>query len=273
MRTGGSGAKATFHKLTLSFQQRIHDVLLPDKAVDVRFSRRASLNFNTKEFNDEDVQAWVDAVIGNIQSGGRLTAPPLRIKIPKWTIPGVSSEEKGMRTVTYHFSGVQFRQPVVGNLLGEDISYNTTQSGKLGAKGGALTAHYNGHGDTELRDESAVKVFVERCLDMVDLITDASKQTLPVSRLIRPRDQNSERKARRMGMSADGRQFMNEQNSDAANDLIKRVGEYPDLKDDAEGKENMEAADNVVEEQLVDGETESRFEDSIAESEDNARTL
>ncbi len=273
MRSGGSGAKATFHKLTLSFQQRIHDVLLPDKAVDVRFSRRASLNFNTKEFDNEDVQAWVDAVIGNIQSGGRLTAPPLRIKIPKWTIPGFSSEEKGMRTVTYHFSGIQFRQPVVGNLFGEDISYNTIQSGKLGAKGGALTAHYNGHGDKELRDESAVKAFVERCFDMVDLITDASKQTLPVSRVIRPRDLNSERKTRRMGMPVDGCQSVNERSSAAANDLIERVGEYPDSKQDAEGKENMEAADDMVQEQLVDGEMESRSEDSIAESEDNARTL
>ncbi|KAH6875659.1 mitochondrial inner-membrane-bound regulator-domain-containing protein [Alternaria rosae] len=272
MRTGRSGAKATLRKLALSFDQRIHDVLLPDKAVDIRFQRRANLSFNVKDHNDENVQAWVDAVTENIESGGRLTAPPLRIKIPKWTIPGFSSEEKGMRTVTYHFSGIQFRQPVIGDLFGVAISYNTVQSGKLGAKGGALTAHYSGHGDTELRDESAMKAFVERCFDMADLITDASKQTLPASRIIRPRDMNSERKAKRMELSGERPQAMDEQSIEPANDLVERVGEYPDIKGDIEAKENAEAADDVVEEQPVEGEMESRSDDSVAES-DNVRTL
>ncbi|KAI4932527.1 hypothetical protein J4E85_002925 [Alternaria conjuncta] len=273
MRTGRSGARATFRKLALSFDHRIHDVLLPDKAVDVRFQRRANLSFNNRDYNDENVQAWVDAVTENIESGGRLTAPPLRIQIPKWTIPGFPSEETGMRTVTYHFSGIQFRQPVIGNLFGVAVSYNTVQSGKLGAKGGALTAHYSGHGDTELRDESAMKAFVERCFKMADLITDASKQTLPPSRVVRPRDMNSGRKAKRMGLSGDRAQAVDEQSIEPPNDLVERVGEYPDVKDDVEAKENAAAVEDVVEEQPVDGNMESRSDDLVTESEDNVRTL
>ncbi|KAI4714665.1 hypothetical protein J4E89_000346 [Alternaria sp. Ai002NY15] len=273
MRTGRSGARATFRKLALSFDHRIHDVLLPDKAVDVRFQRRANLSFNNRDHNDENVQAWVDAVTDNIESGGRLTAPPLRIQIPKWTIPGFPSEEKGMRTVTYHFSGIQFRQPVIGNLFGVGVSYNTVQSGKLGAKGGALTAHYSGHGDTELRDESAMKAFVERCFKMADLITDASKQTLPPSRVVRPRDMNSGRKAKRMGLSGDRAQAVDEQSIEPPNNLVERVGEYPDVKDDVEAKENAVAVEDVVEEQPVDGNMESRSDDLVTESEDNVRTL
>jgi hypothetical protein len=267
MRTGRSGARATLHKLTLSFQQRIHDVLLPDKASDVRFYRRASLHFNVKDHNDEDVQTWADAVIENIESGGRLTAPPLRIKIPKWTIPGFSSEEKGMCNVTYYFSGIQFRQSVAGNLFGEDISYSTVQSGKLGAKGGALTAHYTGHGDTELRDESTVKAFVERCFSMVDLITDASTQTLPVSRQLRPRYENSERKTKRMDTSASEIQAADEENVEPANDLLERVWQYPDQKDDVKAEENTEVDEKVVEEeQPIDEEKESRSDDPPAET-------
>jgi hypothetical protein len=267
MRTGRSGARATLHKLTLSFQQRIHDVLLPDKASDVRFYRRASLHFNVKDHNDEDVQTWADAVIENIESGGRLTAPPLRIKIPKWTIPGFSSEEKGMCNVTYYFSGIQFRQSVAGNLFGEDISYSTVQSGKLGAKGGALTAHYTGHGDTELRDESTVKAFIERCFSMVDLITDASTQTLPVSRQLRPRYENSERKTKRMDTSASEIQAADEENVEPANDLLERVGQYPDQKDDVKAEENTEVDEKVVEEeQPIDEEKESRSDDPPAET-------
>jgi hypothetical protein len=256
--------------MTLSFQQHVHDVLLPDRASDVRFYRRASLHFNVKDHNDEDVQTWADAVIENIESGGRLTAPPLRIKIPKWTIPGFSSEEKGMCNVTYYFSGIQFRQSVAGNLFGEDISYSTVQSGKLGAKGGALTAHYTGHGDTELRDESTVKAFVERCFSMVDLITDASTQTLPVSRQLRPRYENSERKTKRMDMSASEIQAADEENVEPANDLLERVGQYPDQKDDVKAEENTKVDEKVVEEeQPIDEEKESRSDDPPAETQDN----
>jgi hypothetical protein len=190
MRTGRKGQTATMHKLTLGFQSRMHDVLLPDKAVDMRFFRSGRLRYNHSHQGsrkDANVQEWIDAVIANIESGGRLTAPSLRLEIPKWTIPGFPADAKGMRTVIYHFSGVQFRQSVSGDLLGESISYSTVQSGKLGAKGGSLTAHYNGHGDMQLQDEASIKAFVEMCFKMVDMITDASAQTLPVSRQMRPR--------------------------------------------------------------------------------------
>jgi hypothetical protein len=274
MHTGRSGAKATLHKLTLSFQQRIHDVLLPDKASDVRFYRRGSLHFNVKHHNDENVQAWVDAVIKNIESGGRLTAPPLHLKIPKWTIPGCSSEEKEMCDARYHFSGIQFRQSVAGNLFGEDISYSTVQSGKLGAKGGALTAHYTGHGDVEVRDESTVKAFVERCFDMADLITDASTQTLPVSRQLRPRYEKSDRKTKRMAMSASELVAANEEKVEPANDLLERVGQYPDQKDDSKAKEGVQADGNtVVEEHPPHEEVESRIDDPPADRKNEDRTV
>lgn len=273
MRTGRSGARATLHKMTLSFQQRIHDVLLPDRASDVRFYRRGSLHFSVKDHNDEDVQAWVDAVVENIESGGRLTAPPLRIEIPEWTIPGVSSEEKGTRNVTYHFSGVQFRQSVTGNLFGEDISYSTVQSGKFGAKGGVLTAHYNGHGDRELRNEVTVKAFVENCLDMVDLITDGSMQTLPVSRQLRPRYGNSERKAKRSEMSASETQAAHE-NVELANGVLEPFGQHPHRKDDIKVEEDMEADAKVVEGQPADVKQESRSDDPCVERQnDTTRTL
>jgi hypothetical protein len=104
-----------------------------------------------------------------------------------------------MRTVTYHFSGIQFKQSVSGDLLGESISYSTVQSGKVGAKGGALTAHYQGHGDTGLQDQVAIQAFVERCFKMVGMVTEAGRQMAPVMRLARPRHEGGQRKTRRMG--------------------------------------------------------------------------
>jgi hypothetical protein len=211
MRTGRNGQAASIHKISLGFQSHIHDVLLPDKTADVRFYRTGRLRYRANH-KDQNIREWTDAVIANIESGGRLTAPPLKMDIPKWTIPGFPADAKGARTIIYHFSGVQFRQSVTGDLLGEAISYSTVQSGKLGAKGGALTAHYNGYGDTQLQDEVAIKAFVETAFKMVDIITDASTQTQPISRQIRPRDENSQRKNKRM-VDAHG--------------MFDRVAEYP----------------------------------------------
>ncbi|RMZ66435.1 respiratory complex assembly rmp1 [Pyrenophora seminiperda CCB06] len=194
--SGYKGAKPIFRKLTLSFQDRIHDVLLPNKAIDVRFARRGSLTLR-KDHNDKNVQEWVEAVLANIQGGGRLTAPPLSLEIPESVIPGLPTDSQNLRLVNYDFSGIQFRQSVTGNLFGESISYSAVQAGRFGAKFAALTAHYDGHGDTQLRDEVAVKAFVKRSFEIVDLVNGASMQTLPVARQWRPRDENSARRMRR----------------------------------------------------------------------------
>jgi hypothetical protein len=233
MRT--EGKTASMHKLTLGFRSRIHDILLPDKAADLRFFRSARLRYKPNH-KDLNIREWTEAVTANIESGERLTAPPLRLEIPKWTIPGFPADAKGMRSVTYHFSGVQFRQSVSGDLLGENISLSTVQSGKLGGKGSALTAHYQGHGDTTLQDEVGITAFVERCFKMVDLVTEASSMTLPVSRQMRPRYEGGMRKTKKMG---DGH---------GTND---RVVYYPAQNDtlDEDGEVESKAQASVPEEQ------------------------
>jgi hypothetical protein len=254
MRTGIHGSKPTMHKLSLGFQHRIHDVLLPDKAADIRFFRYGRLRL-AKNHRDKNVQEWAETVFQNIQSGGRLTAPPLRIDIPKWTIPGFPADAKGTRSVIYNFSGIQYRQTVVGDLLGTGISYSTVQAGKLGARGGALTAHYNSQDDPLLRDEITVKSFVKRCFIMVDKITDASTQTQPITRVIAPRRESSSRRMRRRDMEDE-----HAGNSMGMKYLSERVGTYPEVSAGLEEKEKetgdvVQAQDNevpVTGEQLVD---------------------
>ncbi|KAF1829022.1 hypothetical protein BDW02DRAFT_574375 [Decorospora gaudefroyi] len=200
MRTGRKGAKPTMDKLNLSFDHRMHDVLLPDEAADLRFFRRGTLSLRNAAKN-ANVQQWTAAVIENIESGGRLTAPPLTIKIPKWTISGNAQTEKGTLEVTYNFSGIQFQQSISGTLFDNPVSYSTIQSGNFGAKGGTLTAHYSANEDTHLTDKTQLEQFVNKCLAMVDLVTCKSSQTVPVSKQLRPRIEDSERRLRRLGMS------------------------------------------------------------------------
>ncbi|KAH6633560.1 mitochondrial inner-membrane-bound regulator-domain-containing protein [Boeremia exigua] len=195
VRTGRNGNRPSIHKLSLGFKERIHDVLLPDQAADIRFFRYGRLRFSSRSHHDKHVDTWFGAVRQNIESGGRLTAPSIIIEIPKWTIPGFPTDAIGMLPVKYLFSGIQFRQSVTGRLLGTQVSYSTVQSGKLGAKGGVLSAYTVKQNDEDV--EAHIRDFATKCVQMVDYITQASAQTQPLRQTVLPRNDHSARKQRR----------------------------------------------------------------------------
>lgn len=198
VRTGRDGNKPTIHKLSLGFHQRIHDVLLPDQATDIRFFRYGRLRFSSKSHHDSNVESWLEAVCRNIESGGRLSAPSLTIDIPTWTIPGFPSDAIGMLPVKYLFSGIQFRQSVTGTLLDTQVSYSTIQSGKLGAKGGSLSAYSEAL--ESAKAESQIRDFASKCVQMVDYITQAGSRTQPPRQAVLPRNEHSARKQRRVAL-------------------------------------------------------------------------
>ena|SRR5690242_2673036 len=198
VRTGRDGNKPTIHKLSLGFHQRIHDVLLPDQVIDIRFFRYGRLRFSSKSHHDRNVESWLEAVCRNIESGGRLSAPSLTIDIPTWTIPGFPSDAIGMLPVKYLFSGIQFRQSVTGTLLDTQVSYSTIQSGKLGAKGGSLSAYSEAL--ESAKAESQIHDFASRCVQMVDYITQAGARTQPPRQAVLPRNAHSARKQRRVAL-------------------------------------------------------------------------
>lgn len=204
VRASRHGGKANIHKISLGFQEHMHDVLLPDKASDIRFHRYGRLRFD-KRADDKNIAEWTDAVRANIESGGRLTAPSLCIQVPNWLLSGHDSDAKGTRNVTYLFSGIQFRQTVTGSFMGTPISYSTVQAGKLGAKGGILTSYYDSESkDTSLRDETEIKAWVRKCLHIADSITEAGSKTVPVNKVLNPRREDSERKLRRAMIEEEG---------------------------------------------------------------------
>ncbi|KAF9690835.1 hypothetical protein EKO04_011134 [Ascochyta lentis] len=199
VRTGRDGIRPTIHKLSLGFHERIHDVLLPDQAADIRFYRYGRLRFSSKSHHDKNVEEWSEAVRQNIESGERLSAPSLVIDIPKWTIPGFPSDATGMLPIKYLFSGIQFRQSVTGRLLDTQISYSTMQSGKLGARGGTLSAYSPNLTDDQY--EVQIREFATKCVQMVDYITQAGAQTQPPRQIRLPRNDYSARKQRRAAFS------------------------------------------------------------------------
>ncbi|EMD60659.1 hypothetical protein COCSADRAFT_150811 [Bipolaris sorokiniana ND90Pr] len=245
MGTDRHGAKAYFRRVSMRFWQHMHTVSLPNKAADLQFYQYGSLRM-TKDHNDANLDKWITAAAKSISSGGRITAPPLSIDVPRWTIPGCSSDEKGMAQIKYHFSGVEFRQAVSGSLLGQKIAFSANQSSKLNAKGGELMAYYDDHSDIQLRDETTVKAFVKRCYDIADLITNASAQTSPVSRQVRPRYPESARKMRRSGILGEASNAVDDIGEEMIKkDLQERIAEYPSAPEDTVIGETSQAKDEV----------------------------
>lgn len=253
VRTGRDGNRPTIHKLSLGFQERVHDVLLPDQAADIRFHRYGRLRFSSKSHHDKSVEEWSEAVRQNIESGGRLSAPSLTIDIPKWTIPGFPSDTTGMLPVKYLFSGIQFRQSVTGRLLDTQISYSTVQSGKLGAKGGALSAYSEKLKGNEV--ETQIRDFATKCVQLVDYISQAGAQTQPLRQVVLPRNEHSARKQRRATLQAGG--------SEALNQVSGALGQDEALQPDSvDGIENVQGSGDL---ETYDG-TEASLDDQIADA-------
>lgn len=204
----GRYGKPSLRRVSIGFNKQCHDVLLPGKAVDIRFNRQDKLRLN-KPSEDKNIKEFADAVCVNIESGERLTAPPsLQLDIPKWTLPGFDSNATGTRTVTYLFAGIRFRHSVAASFMDTNVAYSTVNSGKFGRRGGALTAYYNhdaGYGNEQRETEpqtshdEKLKRFIQNCFGIADRITEATAQTQTISKLLRPRSEMSARKLRRQG--------------------------------------------------------------------------
>lgn len=253
VRTGRDGNRPTIHKLSIGFHERVHDVLLPDQAADIRFHRYGRLRFSSKSHHDKNVEEWSEAVRQNIESGGRLSAPSLTLDIPKWTIPGFPSDATGMLPIKYLFSGIQFRQSVTGRLLDTQISYSTVQSGKLGARRGVLSA-YSPKLSADAYD-SQMREFAANCVTLVDYISQAGAQTTPARQTRLPRNDHSARKQRRAAL-------------DARSDVGGRIDELDELADtsqDAAGEANLVNQPNQPDDA-------SEFDDARAVDEPNEAT-
>jgi hypothetical protein len=193
------GSKPTLVSIAYKIEESFYDVLLPDRAVDVRFRVSQELVYaNTDVMRQEtNIRDFIDAVVANIESGERLTAPfKLTVSVPKFAIPGYDATATGNRSLEYFFTGIRYRQTVSTTYQDQPVSYSTTRAGKLGKKGGTLSTSYHFK-----KDSKPLKNFVTTTFKIADLLTDASGNAKAMSKTVRPRDQTSVRRQKRRGMA------------------------------------------------------------------------
>lgn len=196
MHMGSAGVKPYLGSLTITFQQSTHYILLPDKAVDIRFCSSAQLTL-PEAYKVENVKDWIADVLDNLESGDRLTAPDLKLRIPQWTVQGFSFSTERFSQVHFRVKNIQLVQDVSAAMLDTRMTYNSIQGGKFGANNGVLSAHYNSEPDRRLTDEKALAAFVRKGLDIADVITSFGAQTVPLMKAMNPRAVSSARKLMR----------------------------------------------------------------------------
>ncbi|KAJ4304846.1 hypothetical protein N0V90_000374 [Kalmusia sp. IMI 367209] len=165
-------------KVTLGFDNASHQVLLPEKAVDLHFETSKGLHMYDLQGNNT-IQDFAAQVLANIQSGGRLSAPNLELEIPRWTIAGLKCDHREeLRKTKFLFTGIKFSQGVWGKYMDRTVTYTTSQSGKLGRKGGQFSMIYglteHSKKDNIHNQEKAMNEFVADAFKMAGKITEAA---------------------------------------------------------------------------------------------------
>lgn len=172
--------------VSIIFNTYSHIVLLPDQATDISFWQAQRLGLK-KPLEHASIREFADAICANIQSGGRLAAPPeLKIEIPRWTIPGYSRGNHGTRTVTYLSTGITHQQGFTGDYNGFSLSYGMQQKGKLDGRGGKLGLFFKApNSKQDESDGMQMKGFVRSAFELAGRITEATTSTVPLSQVVR----------------------------------------------------------------------------------------
>lgn len=192
------GSRPQLDSVAFKVRESLHDIPLPERAVDVRFRVSQGLVYanNSIMTNDTSIRNFIDAVVANIESGERLTAPSkLKVSVPRAAIPGCTSP-KGDQPLEYLFTSIRYQQSISMMYENEVVSYSNTRAGKLGEKGGTLSVRYNAR-----KDGNSLENFVRTTFKIADLLTEASGNKKAMNKTVRPRDEMSARKVRRLEMA------------------------------------------------------------------------
>lgn len=176
--------KHEFRRGALIYNTSVHDVLLPEQSVDLRFTVSTALTLRPlKDAKNKEILSFIAAIVNNLKEGTRLTAPNLVLDIPAWTISGSDPQARGTKKVKYLFTGVRFRQSVSANYLDLDVGIITQQGGKLGRKAAVLSTFFNTgpHGEPQkpelIMDDGIWTNFIARTLKVAHKITQAVRDT------------------------------------------------------------------------------------------------
>lgn len=122
-----------FRNIVAQLKELEVDVMMADRAVDLRFSCRQSLKATEKALQDSEVQGFMKQVQESAKSTGHIRAPPsLQIRIPQWSIsdigktPEQTSEEKlsgSTVLVPYLYAGMEQRSRLDCSFRDLPLSY------------------------------------------------------------------------------------------------------------------------------------------------------
>lgn len=191
LQVGRDQGRARFQGMGMTIRERNIDVLLPRKAVDMRFVRREVLWTRDALVRSEEIRHYLTMINTNLSGGGAIRAPAnLTLRIPAWTInnsdkynslPAEETEHGKEFVKEFVFTGVEHRQMVKFDLPDDQhrISYTSVEAGRVGGRRGELRLRLRKPAKNmeELYDQ--VPELVQGAFDFASLIDDAVHNRLP----------------------------------------------------------------------------------------------
>ncbi|CAI6333173.1 unnamed protein product [Periconia digitata] len=182
------GGYFRLRKVQLSYNSTVHDILLPEQAVDIRYHLQTAvqIKMQTLKFSEDPLvlklKAFAEGILEPLQHGMDATPPNQTLEIPVWAIPGHESQ-KDTETVKYMFSGVKFAQTISAKYSSTYVGITTENSGKLGSKGTQMTAYYDDktveaqQNLVPITNDSQMTDFIQQTFTLASRITDAARNT------------------------------------------------------------------------------------------------
>ena len=160
------------------------DVMLPDRAADMRIVLGQAVVAKPNFVDDPEVQNFIDQFRERSTRGGQIRAPPtLRLRIPSWMVRnpleagGKSSpveSSDGQVAVEYALYGMEDRTYVNAEFEGYQLCYLNVDRGKIGSHGARLRLQ------PDKKAHANVKDFVKKAFKFSKLVNDAALGHLPM---------------------------------------------------------------------------------------------
>ncbi|KAF2738829.1 hypothetical protein EJ04DRAFT_549713 [Polyplosphaeria fusca] len=171
--------------VSLRFNEHNYDVLLPNKATDIRFQRFDTLAL-LNPLEDPNVKEYFEAIRENVKSGQRLTAPAkLAIPIPGFINRKLPGRGHKPRTLEYLLKRIQYRQHLQSQFQDRLLDYASVRGGTLDHVGNSLALSYSPNTLQGVK-ENDLASFINTSFELADRLTTAAADPVPRSERVGP---------------------------------------------------------------------------------------
>lgn len=164
-------------------ESAVSDIILPDRAVDLRFRQRTTARLQTSRHHQlPQITEFLNASQLNIQKGRLLTPPTLTLPIAKHLVSAKGAPAADIVDVEYLYAGLEYRNAFATTFRGWKLLYTSIEGGKADGSRCELSLRPTLANNDKKYSERGLKAtelqvlrsrsFIEAAYGLVDAIED-----------------------------------------------------------------------------------------------------